>query len=273
MSITRVPPAPYPRPSRSARDWAAAKAEYLAGAEAEAVCRRHDIRTAYFLRIAGEQGWRRPDPEPAPAAQAEPLVIPDAPPGASRDGAEAPALLTAAQMADKAWAMVSAAVAAGQLIQTRGWLRLYEELQPFAREQAEAERRARMDREAAIALPLHCFSPPECNVPSPGAASPCHPGNAAGGIRDGTARQTLGPGRRPIRATGSVTQAALRPARPDGCTADLAPDAAIAPPLHCFSPPGCNSARPAAAPGHGDAVALQLHCFSRPESRGAGPDP
>ena len=116
MSTVRTPPAPRRRPSQSARDFSAAKAEYLAGAEAEAVCRRHDIRTAWFLRIAGEQGWRRLDPappppsEPTPAVQDEPLVIPEAPTGAIRDGTEAstPPPLTAAQMTDKAWAMLSA---------------------------------------------------------------------------------------------------------------------------------------------------------------------
>ena len=85
MSTVRTPPAPRRRPSQSARDFSAAKAEYLAGAEAEAVCRRHDIRTAWFLRIAGEQGWRRPapapppEPAPTPAGQDQPLVIPEAP--------------------------------------------------------------------------------------------------------------------------------------------------------------------------------------------------
>ena len=93
--------------------------------------------------------------------------------------------LTAAQMADKAWAMLSAAVAAGRLIEARGWLRLYKDLQPFAREEAEAERRARMDCEAAalkaltgkaertvadeaLALQLHCFSDAEGNGTGPG---------------------------------------------------------------------------------------------------------
>ena len=166
------------------------------------------------------------------------LVIPDAPPGASRDGTEAstPPPLTAAQMADKAWTMLSAAVAAGRLIEARGWLRLYKELKPFAREEADAERRARMDREAeqpreAVALPLHCFSHPECNTPDQrDAASTPSPSDSTGGSRHADA-------------------------------AELAPQPSASP----DSP---------VEPGNDDRdVALQLHCFSRPASKNAGPSP
>ena len=223
MSTTPSPPR---RLTGDARRWTAARTEYLAGADPEVVCRRHDIRTATFLRLAGEQGWRRPDPAPAPAVQDDPLVIPEAP---------QPSGLTAAQMADKAWAMLSAAVAAGRLIEARGWLRLHKELQPFVREEAEAERRARMDRDAAalraveeapeeaVAPPLHCFSPSECNTPDQ---------------PDAPARQ-----------------------------------GEVAPSLHCFSPLECNGARSVTASGDRDDLALQLHCFSRPESNGGGPSP
>ena len=223
MSTTPSPPR---RLTGDARRWTAARTEYLAGADPEVVCRRHDIRTATFLRLAGEQGWRRPDSEPAPAVQNEPLVIPEAP---------QPSGLTAAQMADKAWAMLSAAVAAGRLIEARGWLRLHRELQPFVREEAAAERRARMDRDAAalraveeapeeaVAPPLHCFSPSECNTPDQ---------------PDAPARQ-----------------------------------GEVAPSLHCFSPLECNGARSVTASGDRDDLALQLHCFSRPESNGGGPSP
>ena len=247
MSITRVPPAPSGRLTGDARRWAAAKAEYLAGAEAEAVCRRHDIRTAYFLRLAGEQGWRRPDPatpspDPAPAAQKEPLVIPETPQASS--GTPQPSGLTAAQMADKAWAMLSAAVVAGRLIEARGWLRLHKDLQPLVREEAAAERRARMDRDAAalraaeqapdeaVAPPLHCFSPSECNDPRPNPTP--SPSGLTGGSRhiDGS-------------EPGSEHSASL--------------DSPVTP---------GNDGRAASQD-----VALQLHCFSRPECNNAGPDP
>ena len=144
----------------------------------------------------------------------------------------------------------------------------------------------------AVALPLHCFSPPECNAPDPTGGPPCHPGNAAGVIRDGTAPQPPGPGRRDatIRAAGSVTQAAtLRPAQPSGC-----PGGAIMAPVRPGSPlrsgrddkrggspsgtsPGSGRDDKDAGRSHGlartDAVRLQLHCSSRPESNTGGPAP
>ena len=247
MSTVRTPPAPRHRPSQSARDFSAAKAEYLAGAEAVAVCRRHDIRTAWFLRIAGEQGWRRPapapppEPAPTPAGQDQPLVIPEAPQAPS--GTPQPSGLSAAQMADKAWAMLSAAVAAGRLIEARGWMRMYKDLQPFAREEADAERRARMDCEAAalrdaeqapdeaVALPLHCFSHPECNAPDQrDAARTPSPSGSTGGARHA-----------------------------DGAEPAPQPSASPVSPVE---------------PGNDDRdVALPLHCFSRPESKNAGPSP
>jgi hypothetical protein len=243
--MSTIPSAPRPRPSQSARAFSAAKAEYLAGAEAEDVCRRHDIRPAYFLRLAGEQGWRRPDAEPAPAVQNEPLVIPEAPPGAIRDGTPSgtPAPLTAAQMADKAWAMLQTAVAAGRLIEARGWLRLHKDLQPFVREEAEADRRARMDRDAAalreaepaeaVALPLHCFSPSECNAqPADDVPSTPSPSGLTGGSRHA-----------------------------DGAEPAPHPSASLDSPVR----PGND--------GRAGGVAPPLHCFSRPESNTAGPDP
>ena len=177
MSITQTPPDRNRPLTGDARRWAAARDEYLAGSPAEAVCRRHDLRLATFRRRALREGWRRMDqpppvPAPAPPSQDEPLVIPDAPTGASRDGAEAAPPLTAGQMVDKAWSHVQAAVAAGRLIEARGWLRLYKELQLIAREEADADRRARMDRAAeqareAVALPLHCFSDAERDAAGP----------------------------------------------------------------------------------------------------------
>ena len=111
--------------------WAAAKADYLAGGSGPEVCERYGLILRTFRDRAAKEGWRRADqpaPEPAPAAQDQPLVIPDAPSGAIRDGTEQPPPLTASEMVDKAWSMLQAAVAAGQLIQARGWLRLYKEL-------------------------------------------------------------------------------------------------------------------------------------------------
>ena len=174
------------------RRWAAARDEYLAGSPAEAVCRRHDLRLATFRRRALREGWRRmdqppPDPAPAPPSQDDPLVIPEAPEALSGTP------LTAGQMVDKAWSHVQAAVAAGRLIEARGWLRLYKELKPFVRYEEIAAREARMEREATerraaeeaadeeplvipeapsgavrdVAPSLHCFSAPESHASTP----------------------------------------------------------------------------------------------------------
>ena len=192
--------------------------------------------------------------------------------------------LTAAQMADKAWAMLSAAVAAGRLSEARGWMRLYKELKPFAREEADAERRARMDREAeqareAVALPLHCFSPPACNTSTSGAAYPPSPSGLTGG-----SRHADGPDPAPQPSTSPDS-----PVTPENDA--RTGDRDLAPSLHCFSPPECNGASPTPAvsappdslPGKafGDLtqdccdahLAPPLHCFSHPESNNAGPDP
>ena len=192
MSITQTPPDRNRPLTGDARRWAAARDEYLAGSPAEAVCRRHDLRLATFRRRALREGWRRmdqppPDPAPAPPSQDDPLVIPEAPEALSGTP------LTAGQMVDKAWSHVQAAVAAGRLIEARGWLRLYKELKPFGRYEEIAAREARMEREATerraaeeaadeeplvipeapsgavrdVAPSLHCFSAPESHASTP----------------------------------------------------------------------------------------------------------
>ena len=52
---------------REARIWAQARADYLSGLSAEAVCRRHDLGLSAFRRRARKYGWRRSDQvEPPP---------------------------------------------------------------------------------------------------------------------------------------------------------------------------------------------------------------
>ena len=46
---------------RSAETWARARDDYLAGLNAEAVCRRHDLGLSAFRRRARKHGWRRVD--------------------------------------------------------------------------------------------------------------------------------------------------------------------------------------------------------------------
>ena len=54
---------------RSPETWAAARDDYLAGMEAEAVCSRHDLGLSAFRRRARRGGWRRLDQDdPAPVA-------------------------------------------------------------------------------------------------------------------------------------------------------------------------------------------------------------
>jgi hypothetical protein len=46
---------------RSAETWARAREDYLAGMDAEAVCRRYDLGLSAFRRRARREGWRRMD--------------------------------------------------------------------------------------------------------------------------------------------------------------------------------------------------------------------
>lgn len=46
---------------RSAETWAQAREDYLAGMDAEAVCRRYDLGLSAFRRRARREGWRRMD--------------------------------------------------------------------------------------------------------------------------------------------------------------------------------------------------------------------
>lgn len=166
MSIRYLPDSPPPSGLRKrAAVWAAAKADYLAGAGAPEVCERHGLALSTFRWRAKQGGWRRADqpfPEPAPF-----ITRPEtAPPSQPEKSAMLPAdstppshgapetspqktPQTAAEMAKSAWDASRAAVAAGRLIEARGWLRLHRELHAMAvQEQREKEQQARA-REAA----------------------------------------------------------------------------------------------------------------------------
>ena len=244
--------------------WAAAKADYLAGGSGPEVCERYGLILRTFRDRAAKEGWRRADqpapviaPEPPPAAQDQPRILPETSKASSAVG------LTASQMVDKAWAMLQAAVAAGQLIQARGWLRLYKELKlhvPFA----ETEAREAAARKAAPAEPAR-----------EDATSTPSPSGLTGGSRHAE------------RSEYEAERAAFldSPVRPgnDGGTGD--PD--LAPPLHCFSDPQCNPADDLARlvtelkalTGKAEravadeALALPLHCFSDAGRDNPGPGP
>lgn len=153
MSIRYLPDSPPVFDTAKARSrWAAAKADYLAGAGGPEVCERHGLSLSTFRWRAKQEGWRRADqPAPFVAPDPPPEPLPSAPALSEDPGPETPASapLTAAQMVDRAWSKLQAAMAAGRLIEARGWLRLHKDLQPLAREEAAAARRARMDREAS----------------------------------------------------------------------------------------------------------------------------
>jgi len=290
MSIRYLPDSPPVFDTAKARArWAAAKADYLAGGGAPEVCERHGLSLRTFRWRARKEGWRRadqpapslapdpgPPPSPAPPAQDEPLVIPEAP--------EAPSgtPLTTSQMVDTCWSHVQAAVAAGQLIQARGWLRLYKELKPLV-PYAEIEAREAAESAAGeedVALQLHCFSDPEPEPPEP------EPEPAADLVRLTT------------RLAAVARQAEKAALRGD-----------VAPLLHCFSAPESHAPPPAddappdapaadAAPDplpvkdlarlvaalqavtaraeqtlDAETARLPLHCFSPPESHHSGQGP
>ncbi len=155
----------------------------------------------------------QPEPD-APPAQDEPLVIPEAP--------EAPSgtPLTTSQMVDKCWSHVQAAVAAGQLIQARGWLRLYRELKPLV-PYAEIEARRAAPETSPETSPGTSPEPdlqPEPPAPDPAADL--------------------------VRLTTQLA-AVARQAE----TAALQQD--LAPPLHCFSAPESHQPTPHRRPTTG----------------------
>ncbi len=253
--------------------FAAARADYLAGGSGPEVCERHGLSLSTFRWRAKKEGWRRADQPapslaPAPTSQTDPLVIPDASPGASRDGTP----LTAAQMVDKAWSHVQAAVAAGHLIQARGWLRLYKELKPYARyEEIEAREAAAREadtpspppdqpepaadlnrltarlaavtrqveeaaHEAEVGLQLHCFQGAECNTPDQGQSPSPSPSGSTGGPR---------PADRAEPDTGdTLTRLVAELEALTRQTERALADETVRLQLHCFSDAECNSAGP-----------------------------
>ena len=180
-----------------------------------------------------------------------PLVIPEAPSGAIGDAPP----LTAARMLEQCWSHIQAAVAAGRVIEARGWMRLYKDLKPFARYEEIAAREARLEREAAerraaeavaneeaeetapadeqdVALSLHCFSHSESHAPRHADDDP-----AEAPALDG------GPDALPVKELARLM-------------ADLQALTTRAGTVLCD-----------------EAMRLPLHCFSRPESHHPGQGP
>ena len=119
-----------PRRIRPNETWDAAREDYVAGATAEEVCRRHDLGLSAFKVRARQGEWRRAD-QPAPDPLDDTIDL-DAPPE-PRDS-----------MLDKAWRRVSQALDAGRSTEAMRWMRLHAMLLEADR----AEQRAH-DRDTA----------------------------------------------------------------------------------------------------------------------------
>ena len=104
---------------RSARIWAAARRDYLAGDAAEAVCARYDLKLGTLRARAAREGWRRSDMEdisPDPQDDNE----------ASKGLGAAPPDL--AQMAAQALMRLNRALQRGRAAEAASWLRTWRAL-------------------------------------------------------------------------------------------------------------------------------------------------
>ncbi len=277
MSIRYLPDSPPVFDTSKARArWAAAKADYLAGGGAPEVCERHGLSLRTFRWRASKEGWRRADqpvpslaPDPAPPQQDEPLVIPEA-----TEAPSAPPPLTTSQMVDTCWSHVQAAVAAGQLIQARGWLRLYKELKPLV-PYAEIEARRAAPETSPEASPEPDLQP-EPPAPDPAADLVRLTTQLAAVARQAETaalRGDVAPLLHCFSAPESHQPPPADDAPPDAPAADTAPD-----PL-----PARDLARLVAALQavtaraeqtlHAETARLPLHSFSPPESHHPGQGP
>ncbi|WP_433951660.1 hypothetical protein [Brevundimonas bullata] len=98
---------------RSARTWAAARRDYLAGDAAEAVCARYDLKLGTLRSRAAREGWRRSDME-------------DIWPDPQDEAPETPPDLT--QMAAQALMRLNRALQRGRAAEAASWLRTWRAL-------------------------------------------------------------------------------------------------------------------------------------------------
>jgi hypothetical protein len=108
---------------RSEEVWQAARAEYMAGHAAEAVCAQFDLGLSAFRQRARREGWRRSDAEAEPP---EPLGFPPEPEAAP----------PTAELADLAWRSAAQAIRRGRVYEARAWMRLAHELREAVRSEA-----------------------------------------------------------------------------------------------------------------------------------------
>ena len=116
--------------------WDRARDDYLAGATAEEVCRRHDLGLSAFKVRARRGEWRRAD-QPAPQPLDDTLNL-DGPPEPRE------------RMLDKAWRRVSHALDTGRSTEAMRWMRVHAML--LAADRAEARDRDRNTADAMHAV-------------------------------------------------------------------------------------------------------------------------
>ena len=98
---------------RAAQTWAQARADYLSGLSAEAVCRRHDLGLSAFRRRARKYGWRRSDQVEPPPGEIDLALYDD---------------LDMDDLARTARLRFAEAVESGRATDARRWRRLADEL-------------------------------------------------------------------------------------------------------------------------------------------------
>ena len=95
---------------RSPEVWDRARADSLAGAAAEEVCRRHDLGLSAFRARARRDGWHRADqPDPTPG----------------EDDLALHGLVDASELADLAWRRMARAIDQGRATEALRWQRLH----------------------------------------------------------------------------------------------------------------------------------------------------
>ena len=134
-TVPRSEPA-VPRRIRPEHTWDMAREQYLAGASAEEVCRRHDLGLSAFKVRARQGNWRRID-QPAPDPIDDDIDM-DAP-AEPRE-----------RMLGKAWRRLSQALDAGRSTEAVRWMRVHAML--LAAERTEARERDRDTAEEMRAI-------------------------------------------------------------------------------------------------------------------------
>jgi hypothetical protein len=104
----------YPYRIHSPEVWVQARDDYLAGLDAEAVCRRHDLGLSAFRRRARKYGWRRRDQDGSAPARLDLTIYDD---------------LTIGEEVETARLRFVQALERGRPMEAVRWRRLWKEMQ------------------------------------------------------------------------------------------------------------------------------------------------